>query len=518
MQKNTASAVTRAAFCAILPCLEATLTSALLVLLLARPALAACPEPAAALEEARQAVLALEEERSRAAITQVEAAYACGPWVSPEDLGRLWLVVGARAALTNRPGESLDAFAAAARVAPGLWDEDLGPQLRAVYDQASARSAQPPGEVHVNPEPTGLQVALDGQRVSAKHLAPGGLHLLQIGPEEGPAVFARLFWLPADELLVIDTGLDPNLGQRLAAEAAAAKAASKQDPKLEAEIKELRRQAARDWGEIEADTRFPDARAERLLESYVARYGDLTVGKGAARTPVEIVQVREAQGRLDALPEARARLAEANASEKELQRDLGSARGLVRDADDQDAGLLHRVDLRLGGATTRGGSGGQGDGFGGLGLRAGLGAELRLFGTFGLQAELGYQGVTSAPASEAAVYGVEPSGTSLALGYGALSATWARKGLHLSLGPVYALGGGQVDAASAYADPEAMGLPPVAPVTTTVRAGGVLAGVAWDAIYAGNLRLSPAFSAGLLTDTDRAWPMAELGLRVGYRP
>ncbi len=462
-------------------------------------------------------MLALEDEKAKAAISQVEAALGCGAWVQPDQLAQLWLVVGARAALAGKDNEASDAFAAAARVSPGLWDEDLGPDLRRRYDEASGRPTQAPGEVRVNPDPAGLQVMMDGQRVSPNHLAAGGLHLLQIGPPEGPAVFARIYWLPADELLVIDTGLAPDLGAKLAAEAAA-RGQSKLSPALEAEAKELRRQATRDWGEIEADTRFPDARAERLLAAYVKRYGEVYVGKGGSRTRVEITQVKEAQGRLDALPEARARLDEREASEKELDRALGSERSVTRAADDQDTALLHRVDLGVGGALTHAGSGDGGDGFGGAGLRAGLGVELRVRGALGLRAELGYQGLASGPESLDVVNGVEPVGTSLGLGYGALGVAWSQGGLGAWAGPAYALGGGQVDAASAYADPTGMGLVDGAPVDTRVRAGGLLAGGRWDAVYAGPLRLSPALTLGLLTDLDRAWPTAELGLRVGWRP
>lgn len=498
---------------------EVPLTAPLLTLLLFGRAEAACPEPGPALEEARQAVLALEDERSRAAINQVEAAFACGPWVNSEQLGQLWLIVGARAALTNRAGESLDAFAAANRVAPGLWDEDLGPQLRATYDQASARSGQAPGEVHLNPVPTGLQVMLDGQRVSPSHLAPGGLHLLQIGPEEGPAVFARIFWLPADELLTIDTGLAPDLGAKLAAEAAARKAANQQDPAIEAEITELRRRAARDWGEIEADTRFPDARAERLLEAYVRRYGDITVGSGSRKVEVDIVQVREARGRLEALPAARTRLAEASQSERDLNRSLGSTRSLSREADARDDGLLHRVELELGGAWTRAGQDDAGAAsFGGPGGRVGLAAELRLYHTLGLRVELGALGLRDAPASTAEIYGVEPAGASLRLGYGSLGISWSKAGFSTYIGPAYALGGGTVSAAAAYADPEAMGMLEIAPVDASTRLGGLMAGATWDALYAGKLRVGPAWSAGLFSDGARAWPTLELGLRVAYRP
>lgn len=475
----------------------------------------------AALERARQAVLALDDAQSRAALAEAEQAFGCGPWASADQVGRLWLIEGARAALSGRDQEALDAFAGAARLAPDLWDEDLGPELRARYEEARGRAGVAPGEIRVSPDPQELEVWLDGQQVSVPRLSPGGLHVLQVGPPGGPAVFARVFWLPADELLVIESGLAPDLGRRLAEQAAAAKAAlaAARTPAVEAEITEVRRKAARAWGEIESATRGTDERAERLLSDYVKRFGEVSVSSSAGPIPVDIPQAREARARLAALPAARAKVAEARASEAQLEAELGNRRA-AGIADDQAAtGLLRQLDLGVGGAWTRAGDMAEGgDAFSGLGPRVGLGLGLRLTPALGLRAEIGGATVGAAPASATAELGVEPSGTSLTLGYGALCATWSRGPLELQAGGLYALGGGQVGAASAFEDPAALGLPAEAPTTAAVRAGGLTLGAGYTALYLGKLRIGPELRLSALSDLDRTWAQGELGLRAAFRP
>lgn len=491
--------------------------SALLAIPLAH---ADCPNVASALEDARQAVLSLDDAGASAALTAVESGFGCGPWARPEEIGRLWLIEGARAALAGHDDEAEDAFAAAHRLAPDLWDADLGPDLRRRYDEATTRPAPPPGEIRVAPAPADLTVMLDGTPIEVPHLTAGGLHVVQIGPAEGPAVFARVFLLPADELLVIESGLPERYGEDLsAAEAARSASQVRLDPALEAEITELRRRAARDWGDIEASTRGTDDRAERLLRDYVKRYGDVKVGPKDRPIPVDFPQVKEARGRLDALPTARASAAESKASEKALQASFGGSRGEARAADDGASGLLRAVDLRLGGAWTRAGADAEGgEAYGGLGPSLGLGADLRVRGALGVEAELGFRGVYSAAASELPERGVDPQGTSLNLGYGALALSWRRGGLSLEAGPLYAIGGGQVAASAGLADPEALGLPPDAPLDASVRAGGLLVGAGYTAVYAGHLRVGPALRVGALSDLDRLWPQVELSASLGWAP
>lgn len=492
----------------------------LLALLAIPTARADCPNVASALEDARQAVLSLDDAGASAALTTVASGFGCGPWARPEDIGRLWLIEGARAALAGHDDEAVDAFAAAHRLMPDLWDADLGPDLRRRYDEAITRPAPPPGEIRVNPAPTDLTVMLDGTPIEVPHLTAGGLHVIQIGPREGPAVFARVFLLPADELLVIDSGLPEHFGEDLsAASASVAKSQPRLDPAVEAEITDLRRKAARDWGDIEASTRGSDDRAERLLRDYVKRYGDVKVGPRDRPIPVDFPQVEEARSRLDALPAARASAAEARASEDALQASFGGSQGEARSAEDSATGLLRAVQLRVGGAWTHAGSDPEGgEAYGGLGPQLGLGVDLRLKGTLGIHAEAGFRGVYSVPDSELPERGIDPQGTTLNLGYGALALSWRRQGLSVEAGPVYALGGGEVAASSGLPDPESLGLPPDAPLVARVRAGGLLLGAGYTAVYAGHLRLGPAVRLGGLSDLDRFWPVAELSATVSWAP
>ena len=294
-----------------------------------------CPDPAAAVEVARDAVLALKDEVAAEALATAELGLSCGAWATPDLLARLWLVEGARAGLGGHALDAADAFAAAARVAPGRWDADLGPDLRRQYDAAVAQPAGPPGELRVRPELPDLVVRLDGAVVAQPAIVASGLHLVQVGPANGPVIFGRLFLQPPDEILTVDTGISSDWTPMDVTEPPPTVAgATPRDPALAAAATELRRKATRAWGDIEASTRGTDARAERLLRDYVRRYEGATVGSGAERFAVDIAQVREAEARLAALPAARAREQEINASEAALQASLRGARpGMGEEAD-----------------------------------------------------------------------------------------------------------------------------------------------------------------------------------------
>ena len=477
---------------------------------------AACPDPAAAVEVARDAVLALKDEVAAEALATAELGLTCGAWATPELLADLWLVEGARAGLGGHPLDAADAFSAAARVAPGRWDADLGPDLRRVYDEATQQPSGAPGELRVKPELPELVVRLDGAVVAQPAIIASGLHLVQVGPANGPVIFGRMFLQPADEILTVDTGISNDWTPMDVTEPPPVVAgATPRDPALAAAATELRRKATRAWGDIESDTRGTDSRAERLLRDYVKRYEGATVGSGANKVAVDIAQVREAQARLAALPAARAKAGEVSASEAALQASLRGARPGV---EEEPEGLgLSQVYGSLGGAWTSAGQTDAGaEGYAGLGPRLGAGVDAGLVGPFGARVELAWQGLFSGPQG-APELGVDPTARRLQLGEVGLAATWRHGPMKLALGGVWALAKGTVPAASAYSDLSVWSLPAQAPVGASVKAGGPWLGLSWTATALGPVLLSPSARLGALTDLERTYAWATIGVDLGYR-
>lgn len=490
-----------------------------LLLVLLGEAHADCPDPAVAVASAREATLALKDTAAAEALATAELGLSCGPWATPDLLGHLWLVEGARAALAGKSLDAEDAFSAAARVAPGLWDADLGPELKRQYDAAAQRAAGPPGELRVKPELPDLVVRLDGQVVAQPAVIAAGLHLVQVGPANGPVIFGRLFLQPADEILTVDSGISPDWTPMDVPEAdrivARAPGAPPKDPALAAAAVDLRKKATRAWGDIESATRGTDPRAERMLRDYVKRYKGATVGSGANAVEVDIPQVREAEARLAALPAAREREAAASASEDALQASLKT--GAPVEEEPEGLGLSQLYLGVAGGWTAAGETDAGALGYSGLGPRLALGADARLAGPFGARVELAWQGLFAGPQG-APELGVDPTRRRLSLREISVGGTWKTGRVRLAAGGVWALGSGTVPAASAYAEPEAWALPPQAPVAASVRAGGAWLAVSWSATSLGPVQLSPAVRAGALTDLERTYPWAGAGIDLGWRP
>jgi hypothetical protein len=144
-----------------------------------------------------------ESELNRAKI-----AYGCGPIADPEVLARLWQTEGVTRVMKGEEADSVGSFAASARVAPGVWNENYGPQMRKKYDLAVAEVGQGESQLRLRALPKGFQVVLDGQIAEAPYKTQSGLHLVQAGPPEANAEWARVIDLPPEEQVVVlvDTG------------------------------------------------------------------------------------------------------------------------------------------------------------------------------------------------------------------------------------------------------------------------------------------------------------------------
>lgn len=77
------------------------------------------------------------------------------------------------------------AFASAHHLAPELWVEGYGPDLRALYESSTGDRGQ--GVIEITPVPS-LPVAVDGERVDHfPHTVSAGFHLIQLGELPGRA-------------------------------------------------------------------------------------------------------------------------------------------------------------------------------------------------------------------------------------------------------------------------------------------------------------------------------------------
>lgn len=181
--------------------------SLLLLAALSPLAHAECDDLATLIENAEQAVVEARTDDAGATLRQAEAALTCSTVPAPALLARMWLAEGTRAYMQGDEKVARLAFAAAARVAPELWVDSYGPQVRQVY-QASADFDSGQGSVRIHPNPQGWSTTLDGTPVSYPVQAASGLHVVQVGRTAQQTEYAEVFFLPKDETYFILTGLE----------------------------------------------------------------------------------------------------------------------------------------------------------------------------------------------------------------------------------------------------------------------------------------------------------------------
>jgi hypothetical protein len=119
----------------------------------------------------------------------------------------MWLAEGTRAYMQGDEKVARLAFAAAARVAPDLWVESYGPQVKKVYQTAASHDGAI-GSVRIHPDPEGWSTTLDGVVVDFPVEAASGLHLIQVGHTTERSDYAEIFFLPPGDTYFILTGLE----------------------------------------------------------------------------------------------------------------------------------------------------------------------------------------------------------------------------------------------------------------------------------------------------------------------
>lgn len=166
-------------------------------LLLLSLAHADCPDLSSTTARANDALIAARLDEARAALQAAEAVFSCGPAPGREALAQYWLVEAAVASVSGQPQDAADAWQAAARLAPDLWEPRHGPELRAKRDAAVATMGAGQGTLEVEELPEGHALWIDGESSPSPSPASEGLHVVQVAKKE--AVFGRIVLLGADE-------------------------------------------------------------------------------------------------------------------------------------------------------------------------------------------------------------------------------------------------------------------------------------------------------------------------------
>lgn len=170
---------------------------------------ARCQEPAAQVDTALRLVRSLDLKGARTHLSMAEEALGCSAPATPEVLARMWMVEGFHAVLSGNPSAASDPFAAAARLAPSVWVDDFGDEMRAAWDAAQALENKGEASLLLAPSLSNAwRVYVDGaQTTSSPVVVAPGLHAVQVAAKDAPASFARVVLLSVGESTSLEHGL-----------------------------------------------------------------------------------------------------------------------------------------------------------------------------------------------------------------------------------------------------------------------------------------------------------------------
>ncbi|MEQ1504878.1 MAG: hypothetical protein ABMB14_21770 [Myxococcota bacterium] len=184
--------------------------------LTARLARAACddPEPiVVALEAAATEGRTAEGEAKKA---EVLAALACGRPVDPTLLARIWLADAVVLATQGDRAGSDDALAAAAHVAPQVWNDVYGSDFErrhlaaTAVDPGTGRIVLAPQVAGGLPAGAAVVAAIDGHLTAGSAVdVPAGLHVVQLGFAADDLRFAQEIYVVPGQDLVVRAELPP---------------------------------------------------------------------------------------------------------------------------------------------------------------------------------------------------------------------------------------------------------------------------------------------------------------------
>ncbi|MCB9675483.1 MAG: hypothetical protein H6737_10230 [Alphaproteobacteria bacterium] len=181
------------------------------LLLILATAFGADCDPSAALDAARDSVLALDLEGGRAKLQEVEDAFACGP-ATNDQIARFWIVTGSLASFEGDEASRDEALRAARAASTTLWIDAFGDELKAVWSGIAAGEGS--ATLRLSDLPEGYLVKVDGAvRDGGTLEVTPGLHLIQA--TGGDHVFGRVVRATEGDDISLPTGL-PELPKQVA--------------------------------------------------------------------------------------------------------------------------------------------------------------------------------------------------------------------------------------------------------------------------------------------------------------
>lgn len=426
---------------------------------------APCGELAPLLDSGLQAAAGSQLEALRAQVMAARQVLPCGAPAAPRKIGTLRLLEGAVAALDGDEDAAREAFAAARRLVPELWVEGLGPELQAQYLAALPEPGQ--ATLEVEPWPVAPTLFIDGSPAGPGERVARGLVLVQAGAPGQAVAYSQDHRVSGDWLRV-ETGLSP------AAEV----------------LSPLQAEAREDWARLRkrlTGASYDSARA--ALEEYIALYeGEAT------RQAVWIPELRKARASLQQ-------------TVQQIERDSGGYRR-VQAEDDAPRWALGPVAI-LGGGWLGGGEPQQDGGpgaLGGLGPTARLGVEWTPAGPLRLRVDGGYQSIiVDTSGQEETPQATRHHGWNAGAGVGA------------SVGPVVLLAGPRLLGGGLQTSAPHDGYAVPVGWSGSLGAIGIAGSAGLDLVGLGPLGLELELHGGWVTDQDRSWTLAGLGLGLHPR-
>lgn len=180
----------------------------MLIVLTLQAALAQGCEPRDIAADAEVAVTAVTDDELELAIRTAELAIAsldCAADIpKPEDLASLWQALGTALLYSGDMKKAEAALRQSAAVAPGLYNDRLGPRARVAWEAVDLGE---PAELRVEPMPATARLVVDGEIRERQPVSLGqGSHLVQVLDSEA-LVLNRVLPLEPGQRAEIPTGL-----------------------------------------------------------------------------------------------------------------------------------------------------------------------------------------------------------------------------------------------------------------------------------------------------------------------
>ncbi|MCB9762950.1 MAG: hypothetical protein H6739_24325 [Alphaproteobacteria bacterium] len=166
---------------------------------------APCPDPIAQVDAAERAALAYLNAPFDEASAEAVRALGCAELDDQTfrvTLARLMNAWGMRAVSGGEEFLAPAWYAAAQRMAPGVWHPDYPDKLRAMYDDAAAAPLGA-GTLVLEPSPPEGEARVDGIPVALPARLAAGPHLIEVRAPDKPARYVDIVFVPDGAQLVV---------------------------------------------------------------------------------------------------------------------------------------------------------------------------------------------------------------------------------------------------------------------------------------------------------------------------